>query len=168
MTCSGLANVLLGVALICGPRRDTDLLVDHTVIDPGYHRLPTGTITGAPPNYRCRGNPVGSARPANGWSRRTLGRLRLRPVEQLGPAFLLRIVRVLLSHRTRPPYGSARRLATTPSRSLIHISSNSSRPLPATDSASETIGDRFGRMPCSRRRRSSSGKEPKSVMSKAT
>src|SRR6516225_10189985 len=31
----------------------TDLLVDHTVIDPGYHRLPTGTITGAPPNYRC-------------------------------------------------------------------------------------------------------------------
>ena len=70
----------------------TDLLVDHTVIDPGYHRLPTETITGAPPNYRCRGDPVGSARPANGWLRRTPGRLRFR--EQLGPAFLLRIVRV--------------------------------------------------------------------------
>ena len=70
----------------------TDLLVDHTVIDPGYHRLPTETITGAPPNYRCRGDPVGSARPANGWLRRTPGRLRFR--EQLGQAFLLRIVRV--------------------------------------------------------------------------
>jgi len=46
--------------------------VDHTVIDPGYHRLPTGTITGAPPNYCCRGDPVGSARPANGRLRRIL------------------------------------------------------------------------------------------------
>ena len=45
--------------------------VDHTVIDPGYHRLADRTITGAPPNYRCRGDPVGSARPANGRLRRT-------------------------------------------------------------------------------------------------
>ena len=45
--------------------------VDHTVIDPGYHRLSTGTITGAPPNYRCRGDPVGSACRANGRLRRT-------------------------------------------------------------------------------------------------
>jgi len=62
------------------------------VIDPGYHRLPTGTITGAPRNYRCRSDPVCSARP------RTAGLgahpLRLRSVEQFGPAFLLRIVRV--------------------------------------------------------------------------
>ena len=50
-----------------------------------------------------------------------------------------------------------------PSRSLVHISSNSSRPLPSTESASETIGDRFGRIPCSRRRRSVSGKARRSV-----
>jgi len=45
----------------------------------------------------------------------------------------------------------------------VRISSKSSRPLPSTDSALEAIGDPFGRMPCSRRRRSSSGKARRSV-----
>ena len=40
-----------------------------------------------------------------------------------------------------------------PSRSLVHINSNSSHPLPSTDSASDTITDPFGRTACSACRR---------------
>src|SRR6516164_1900481 len=50
MSCSGLAKVLSGVALICEPRRGRLSRFDHTVIDPGYHRLPIGTISGVSVN----------------------------------------------------------------------------------------------------------------------
>jgi hypothetical protein len=43
MSCSGLVNVLSGVALICGPRRDRPR-ADHNVIDTGRYRSATGTI----------------------------------------------------------------------------------------------------------------------------
>src|SRR5215831_5970719 len=49
-----------------------------------------------------------------------------------------------------------------PSRSFAHIRSKSSRPLPATESASEMVADPSGRMAHSRRRRSLSGKERRS------
>jgi len=48
----------------------TDLRADHTVIDTGHHRLLIGTIIVAPANDRYPGDPVGSARPANGSLRR--------------------------------------------------------------------------------------------------
>ena len=52
---------------------------------------------------------------------------------------------------------SARRFPTMPSRSRTHISSNSSRPLPSTETASEIVGDPAGKIACRRRRRSRRG-----------
>jgi hypothetical protein len=48
--------------------------------------------------------------------------------------------------------------ATIPSRSCRASARNSSRPLPSTESASEIAGDVVGKIVCSRRRRSLSGK----------
>ena len=44
MICCGSANVLSGVALIRGPRRDRPSGADHTVIDTGHHRLSIGRL----------------------------------------------------------------------------------------------------------------------------
>src|SRR5271167_3119142 len=45
MSCSGLANVLSGVALILRTSSGPTFRVDHTVIAAGHHRLSIGTIT---------------------------------------------------------------------------------------------------------------------------
>src|SRR6516225_12310045 len=69
------ANVLSGVALICEPRRDRPSgrsYRDRPRLPQVADRDDHGSAAELPP-----------------------GRLRLRPVEQLGPAFLLRIARVL-------------------------------------------------------------------------
>lgn len=50
-----------------------------------------------------------------------------------------------------------------PSRSCAHISSKSSQPRPATESAAEIVSDPAGKMVCSRPRRSLSGKGRRSV-----
>ena len=44
MTCCGSANVLSGIALLCGPL-GTDFRVDHTVIGTGHHRLSIGRVS---------------------------------------------------------------------------------------------------------------------------
>src|SRR5262249_45361208 len=46
MRCSGLANVLSGVALILRTSSGPAFRADHTVIETGHHRLPNGTISG--------------------------------------------------------------------------------------------------------------------------
>jgi hypothetical protein len=76
-----------------------------------------------------------TARPGGGDGARQPRRVRARPDPRPHRRRFL-----ILSHRTRESYGSVRRLATMPSRSCSRISSKSSRPRPATDSASETCG----------------------------
>src|SRR5438128_11320490 len=44
------ANVLSGIALICGPRPGPTFLADHTVIGTGDHRLLIGRISVASTN----------------------------------------------------------------------------------------------------------------------
>src|SRR6516225_1424229 len=56
MSGSGLVNMLSGVALICGPRRDH--FPGGSYRDQqGHHRLLIGTITVAPPGDRYRPAP---------------------------------------------------------------------------------------------------------------
>src|SRR5215471_15123856 len=71
MSCSGLANVLSGVALILRTSSGPTFRADHTVIGTGHHRLSIGTIrlTSTSDHYQPTRR---SARPANGGSRRNL------------------------------------------------------------------------------------------------
>src|SRR6516225_10966118 len=88
------ANVLSGVALICGPRRDRPS--GRSYRDrPRLPQVADRDDHGSAAELPLSGDPVGSARPANGWSRRLPDAYAFARLNSSARPFLLRIARVL-------------------------------------------------------------------------